>query len=846
MKRVFLLVIFLAILIILRDKARNINNIEVPQNKLSYFEETKKRCNVLKEKNDIDLCYRGILKEIVKEAGTHEAVKIYSLLRKEEIIGPSFDDHLHVHEIGRATAEFQGINIDAFISCPTTFNYGCQHGFFEYALSQTSSLKEAATTICENIGSDMPPKLYYYCYHGVGHGLMMALSYDLEKSLKVCNQLPSQRAVEGCWQGTFMENSNTAITDEEKVLGFSKNDPLSPCNRVENRYVWQCYINHAGYLTKVANLNLQKVAELCLSSLNGGAKPCLQSLGLMTTNPIWQKSVKNVDTINDPKKNAEVAWQICSELPEQTHIDCLIGAVGNIHNFDEVNIARSSYFCSLVNKEYQNTCFFEIGKNIGLQAKDLSEAKSICENIPNALKESCLSGVLSISQNETEKQFDEEDLITNDKVLREAITKIGSSKVIKTLSVIMPQKNLSCHNRAHEIGRMTYEIFDSKAFSTCSSECHSGCYHGATEAFFHDKGTDNLEENLKNICQGDLNRFFLHQCVHGIGHGLMAWSSYSLFDALSSCDTLSGINNQSSCWTGVFMENIVGGLTSENTGHYTKYLSNDPHYPCNIVLKKYKGSCYYLQTSRMLQLFNGDFKKIASECLQAPKMYQKDCFLSMGRDASGVNKQGVDESIKQCNFVSQGTFRAECFSGAVQDTFWDKGGKDKALLFCSKLKENIEVERCYKTIIVRASEVLNKSEQQKFCKSTPSSFRDYCSKIITQKPSQKLSEESFTKKSSSIVKAETKIQIIIMNEKEYKPSRLTIKKGTKVIFRNTGADLRWPASNIHPTHRIYPEFDSKKPIKNGEEFGFVFQKTGIWHFHDHLVPYLTGTITVVE
>ena len=50
-------------------------------------------------------------------------------------------------------------------------------------------------------------------------------------------------------------------------------------------------------------------------------------------------------------------------------------------------------------------------------------------------------------------------------------------------------------------------------------------------------------------------------------------------------------------------------------------------------------------------------------------------------------------------------------------------------------------------------------------------------------------------------------------ENGYEIKDFTIKKGQTVVFKNLTADGNfWPASNIHPTHQIYPEFDPKEPI----------------------------------
>lgn len=87
--------------------------------------------------------------------------------------------------------------------------------------------------------------------------------------------------------------------------------------------------------------------------------------------------------------------------------------------------------------------------------------------------------------------------------------------------------------------------------------------------------------------------------------------------------------------------------------------------------------------------------------------------------------------------------------------------------------------------------------------------------------------------------------IIRMTESGFEPKELTITESDEVIFINNDDTDRWPASNFHPTHTLYPEFDPQKHITPGESWKFTFKKAGIWRMHDHLIPHMTGTIVVL-
>jgi plastocyanin len=88
--------------------------------------------------------------------------------------------------------------------------------------------------------------------------------------------------------------------------------------------------------------------------------------------------------------------------------------------------------------------------------------------------------------------------------------------------------------------------------------------------------------------------------------------------------------------------------------------------------------------------------------------------------------------------------------------------------------------------------------------------------------------------------------IIIKTEDGFSPAILKIQKGQKVTFVNKSGHPVWPASDLHPTHSIYSEFDSRGPIQNEQSWDFIFNKTGSWKYHDHLAPYMTGVIEVYE
>lgn len=346
-------------------------------------------------------CYTDGLKDITQHYGPTAALEVLAKLQHSGLITASTDDHQLAHVVGRKTAEKFGVNGEAFLLCPTSFNYGCQHGYFEYALGRSVSSKEVIKAICGGFeaSSSYSAKFKFYCYHGVGHGVMMSQAYDLGASIKICDSLDSHVATDGCWQGVFMENVNAAMRGEARPGIFSEKNPLAPCDTVSDQYRHECFINHAGWLMHVFQNDVRRASASCLQAPLGWANSCLQSIGLMVTNPVWQSqlaptppapTVPSGPAGGSRSSPEELAWNICQEFPAEGRSQCVIGGVDNILNFDELKVARAGSFCWLVDPAYQEVCFQRIGANIASQAIDPRTIRERCSEFASRFRDLCL------------------------------------------------------------------------------------------------------------------------------------------------------------------------------------------------------------------------------------------------------------------------------------------------------------------------------------------------------------------------------------------------------------------------------------------------------------------------
>ncbi|HEV8242705.1 MAG TPA: hypothetical protein VGQ07_01810 [Nitrospirales bacterium] len=337
-------------------------------------------------------CLNTALLAITEKSGPKASLLVLRSFQEQGRIGALTDDHHLAHDIGRKTAERFGVNGRAFLLCPTTFNYGCQHGFFQYALAQAQATDSAARLICGSLGESYSSKFRFYCYHGVGHGVMMAQNYNLAKALAACDTLETTVGQNGCWQGVFMENVNASRKEKRPPDGFSRSNPLAPCNVVPDKYQSECFINHAGWLMKIFNNDVTKATKACLRAPEAYVSLCLQSIGLMVTNPAWQPYLAQSNGEKEGKPPEVMAWDLCRRFPKDHRAPCVIGAIDNILNFDEFEVSRARTFCNTVDAAYRNVCYHQIGVGLMHQATNPDVVRHKCATFEGYDKDECLQG----------------------------------------------------------------------------------------------------------------------------------------------------------------------------------------------------------------------------------------------------------------------------------------------------------------------------------------------------------------------------------------------------------------------------------------------------------------------
>jgi len=255
-----------------------------------------------------------------------------------------------------------------------------------------------------------------------------------------------------------------------------------------------------------------------------------------------------------------------------------------------------------------------------------------------------------------------------------------------------------CHPLMHVIGRTAAKSYatTSEAFLHGDPYCWSGYYHGIMEGMITKIGLKNLPGQLNNICADIPGKasynFNYYNCVHGLGHGIMALLGDEVFDSLKMCDNLTGSWEQESCYGGTFMQNIIDSTNVADTDNVVKYLKpKEPLYPCTAVEDKYKGQCYLGQTSYALQVSGYSFQKVFELCATVAEPYRDICNQSMGRDAANQVSHDAKKTKDTCWIATDPNDRTNCVIGAVKEIISYYHAKTQAVEFCNILDDENKI-----------------------------------------------------------------------------------------------------------------------------------------------------------
>ena len=362
---------------------------------------------------DQETCYQDRFVPLARAGHVRIALgALAALARSEHAV--QANGHVYTHVIG-ISAWQPGKDIAAtFAQCTVLFQSGCYHGVIQSYLTDGAGLDSAkVANLCDVIEGDTPRLLLrFQCAHGLGHGLEMALQWELPRALEGCDWLVDPWDRQSCYGGAFMEN---AVAGEQRhtaarVIGDraaggdepdgdaqahrhgpdpgtirfklrDTTDLLYPCNAVAYRYVPSCYVLQGGLILRLVGFDFDKATAGCDLAPESYRHMCYVSIGT---------SVAGY-TVLDARRSTE----LCGHGDPDYQPWCFVGAAKNFVDVT-TDAGDGLAFCRQVPAgKNRRQCYVAVGEHMLILFPNDSAARSReCATAPPGDREDCRYGAL--------------------------------------------------------------------------------------------------------------------------------------------------------------------------------------------------------------------------------------------------------------------------------------------------------------------------------------------------------------------------------------------------------------------------------------------------------------------
>ncbi len=300
------------------------------------------------------LCYQQRYQDLVRDYGVEAAFgKLKNELTTDEFARSNC--HLLTHFIGHAAADLSN-DVGTVYSHGDNFcGSGYYHGAMEAIVAKVGpdQILEKANSLCDNLDGYQKYSFYHYnCAHGLGHGFMDIKDNELFDSLKTCDVLTDDWERNRCYGGVFMENVIAKDRPGHSSKYLKADQPLYPCEAVEDRYKNECYQRQTSYALEIQGNNFAKVFDLCAKVKDEFRPACYQGLG-------WDASVQSLKqgtsdaTINESTRN-----QCLLGKDYEAQFNCSVGAVDYFIR-DSYSDTRAKAFCEYFGWDLRAMCLQE-------------------------------------------------------------------------------------------------------------------------------------------------------------------------------------------------------------------------------------------------------------------------------------------------------------------------------------------------------------------------------------------------------------------------------------------------------------------------------------------------------
>lgn len=354
--------------------------------------------------------YAEYFKKLSEDKG---ALFAFEVLGKAYLT-PGTDLHVLAHVVGDELYKQYGIQGIKY--CTKSFGSACSHSIVGGALFEhgPSSLSEIAKG-CKEVSGGL--EAYGMCYHGVGHGVLAYVEYDLPKAVALCGRVgmgtTEQYGQEGveCVGGVIMELISGGGHDKKTWARVSPqylkdDDPLYPCDSpiIPEESKGMCYMYLTPHLFKatggdaksptpaVFKTAFQYCAKIPIAETKK-RMACYGGFGKEFPAIRADHDLRVVAEMSDAKLKEIFSWCALSQDASGTQ-SCSDTVLSALYWGGENVVTAPVRYCSLVaDKGMQSHCFETLEGMVFPHMQDAVAQRSFCATLGTQFTEGCVSRI---------------------------------------------------------------------------------------------------------------------------------------------------------------------------------------------------------------------------------------------------------------------------------------------------------------------------------------------------------------------------------------------------------------------------------------------------------------------
>lgn len=356
---------------------------------------------------------KEFFQDLANKKGAEYAYEVLRITPNLEKI----DMHLMGHVVGDKLYKQQGAS--GIKICTQDFRNACSHAIVVgLLLDKGEGALEEISTACKQAPGGSGA--YTMCYHGLGHGILAYLDFDIKKAIGLCGKVQDTGFLGSeatqCVSGAIMEIISGGDHDKQtwkkqRAIYLKDSDPLYPCNSnfmPENARTL-CYIYLTPHLFQVAGANLgnpepshfKKAFRYCSKipkDQAGNFDSCYGGFGkefvvLAAGRDIRMNALERVG-----KDQFNKVFEWCRLADQKEGVESCINHATNSYYWGGENKPTIAIeFCTSIEEEnLQASCFQNFISAVNTYVKDENYRREVCNKIPDSYQLICQKQLLNL------------------------------------------------------------------------------------------------------------------------------------------------------------------------------------------------------------------------------------------------------------------------------------------------------------------------------------------------------------------------------------------------------------------------------------------------------------------